>query len=87
MKKQKHNPRLKAAVLEVVDNQLKDNNPPETRQSFERLVGLGVSEANAKIYIGQAVAFEIYEMMTNKIPFDHDRFVQNLDKLPNLIEP
>jgi len=26
-----HNPRLKAVILEVVDNQLRGNDPPETR--------------------------------------------------------
>jgi len=33
-KEEKTNPRLRAAFLEVVDNQLRDNNPPETRRHW-----------------------------------------------------
>jgi hypothetical protein len=29
-----HNPRLKAAFLEIVGNQLKANNPPQTRETW-----------------------------------------------------
>ena len=28
------NPHLKAAILEVVENQMRDNDPPETRQTY-----------------------------------------------------
>jgi hypothetical protein len=37
------NPRLKATFLQVVDNQLKANDPPETRQTLERLIAQGIT--------------------------------------------
>ena len=37
----KTNPRLKALIIEVVDNQLRANDPPETRSTLERLIEEG----------------------------------------------
>jgi len=34
-------PAVQAAVLEVVENQLRDGTPPETKQTFERLMADG----------------------------------------------
>jgi hypothetical protein len=39
------NPALTAALLSVVDQQMRDNSPPETRRTFERLVALGYAAA------------------------------------------
>jgi len=48
------NPRLKTTFLQIVDNQLKANDPPETRQTLDRLLAQGFSREDAKIYIAQA---------------------------------
>jgi len=47
-KRQQGNPHLKQAMLEVVDNQLRDNNPAETGQTYERLMGEGHSEKKSE---------------------------------------
>jgi len=47
-KETKTNPRLRAAFLEVVDNHLRDNNPPETKETLERLMAEGYSAENVK---------------------------------------
>jgi hypothetical protein len=73
---------LKQAILEIVDNQLNDDDPPQTRQTFERLVREGQTEEDARIYIGQAVCVEIWDIMKNKKPFDQKRYLKNLDRLP-----
>src|SRR6266567_3979216 len=41
------NPHLKAAILEVVENQIRASDPPETRQTFERLLAAGYSRKEA----------------------------------------
>jgi hypothetical protein len=69
--------------LEAVETQLHDNNPPETRQTFERLRAEGISEKDAKVLIGSVIAVETYEIMKSGKPFDHTRFVRNLDRLPD----
>jgi len=42
------NPHLKSSILEVVDNQLQANDPPETRQTFDRLISVGYSEVRSQ---------------------------------------
>ncbi len=77
-----HNPYLKAAVLEVVDNQLRDNDPPETRKTYERLLAQGISQSEAKRLLGCAVVGEIFDMMKKHLPFNLARFTATLDHLP-----
>ena len=81
-KEEKTNPHLRAAFLEVVDNQLRDNNPPETRETLERLKAEGYSEEDAKVLIAQAVVVEAYTIMKTQAPFNLERFVRNLMALP-----
>jgi len=84
-KKSKHeetNPRLKASFLQVVDTQLDSNDPPETRQTFDRLVAQGISQTDAKLYIAQAVCIEVFSVLKNKTPFNQTRYVKNLQRLP-----
>lgn len=80
----KTNPRLKAIILEVVDNQLRANDPPETRSTLERLIEEGYSEEKAKELIGCVVTSEIFDVMKNKEEFDPARYRAALAKLPQL---
>ena len=73
---------LKNAFLEVVDNQLRDNDPPETKHTFDRLVSDGFSEEDAKRHIGTAVCVEIWDIMTNRTEFNLERYKRNLENLP-----
>ncbi len=79
----KHNPILKAVYLEAVETQLRGNNPPETRQTFDRLRAEGFSEKDAKLLIGSAIAAETYGIMKSGTPFNRQRFVRNLKRLPD----
>lgn len=78
----KTNPHLKAAFMEVVDNQIASNDPPETRETLDRLTSQGISEQDVRIYIGQAVCVEVWDIMKNKKEFNRERFVRNLKNLP-----
>ena len=75
---------LGAALLEVVDNQLRDNQPPETRQTFERLCREGHPQSEAKRLIGVALSAEIYEILKKSTEFNRERYVNNLARLPQL---
>ena len=77
---------LNKAIMEVVDNQLRDLDPPETRQTYDRLLSEGFSEKEAKDLIGCVVASEIYDIMKNEKPFDLARFTKALADLPKLPE-
>ena len=76
------NLQLKREILEVVDNQLKDNNPPETRQVYERLMFLGCSSVEAKERIGAVVTEEIYYILKDGKHFDEKEYVASLKELP-----
>ena len=80
----KTNQRLKAVILEVVDNQLRANDPPETRLTLERLIKEGHSEETAKELIGCIVTSEIFDVMKNKEEFNPARYRAALARLPQL---
>jgi hypothetical protein len=46
---------LNKAILEVVDNQIRDVNPPATKETFDRLVGDGIARDEARRLIGYVV--------------------------------
>ena len=74
----------RAAIFEIVENQIRDNNPREVKQTFERLLTEGQTEAKAMKLIGCAVAVEIFEIMKHQKPFNLSRYVENLSKLPEM---
>lgn len=69
-------------IFEIIKNQIKLNIPPETKQTFDRLKGLGYSDLDTKKLIAQCVAVEIYNVMKHKEPFNESRYISNLKKLP-----
>ena len=76
--------RLRASIIGVVNNQLKDNNPPETKVTLKRLLDEGFTEKKAKELIACVVTAEMFDTMKNHKPFDHQRYVAALNKLPEL---
>jgi hypothetical protein len=80
----KTNPLLRATILEVVDNQLRDNNPPETSITFKRLISQGYSESEAKDLIGCVVVSEMFDILKSRKEFNPGRYRDALAKLPQL---
>lgn len=79
-----YNPYLQATIFEVVDNQMKAGDPPETKDTFDRLLGEGFSREDAKKLIAQAICVEIYCIGKNKEEFNRERYVRNLRNLPQV---
>ena len=75
------NPHLKAAILEVVENQIRESDPPETRQALERLLAAGYSRKQAIEMIGSALVEEIWAIMHENKLFDRARFAALLEQL------
>ncbi len=84
MKESEGNPYLRAAIMEVIENQLRNNDPPQTRQTFRRLIEAGYSEEEAKRLIGCVVSAEIFDVLKKNEPFNLERFVKALNKLPEM---
>ena len=72
------------AIIEVVENQLAENNTPETKVTLERLMKAGESRENAIRYIACALSVEIYGALKNKEPYNNERYINNLKALPEL---
>jgi hypothetical protein len=82
--KRRHNPHLRRALLEVVENQLRDGTPPETAATLARLMGQGYTREEAVELIGCAVTSEIFDVLKNNSPYDEARYVAALRALPRL---
>ena len=78
------NPHLRRALLEVVDNQLRDNTPPETRTTLDRLIEEGRSRNEAIELIACVVSTEIFHVLKSGRTYDNARFVAALQALPRL---
>ncbi len=84
MAKQSHSPELRRALLEIVENQLRDGTPPETRATLERLLGEGVSRERALELIACVVTSEIFDVLKNGQPYQEAHYVAGLRALPRL---
>jgi len=78
------NPALGAAIMEVVDTQLRDGTPPETRHTLDRLLAAGYPETEARRLIACAVTSEIFDVLTHHQPYDEARYLAALYRLPTL---
>jgi hypothetical protein len=82
----KVNKRLNKAVLDVVENQIRQLNPPATKETFDRLIREGNDRDEARRLIGCVVAGEIFDILKSMEPYDESRYVAALRKLPELPE-
>ncbi|MDR3595472.1 SEC-C metal-binding domain-containing protein [Clostridium sp.] len=80
------NNKLKSAVIDIVENQLKANDPKCTRETLNRLIELEYSEKKAKEMIASVVVEEIYDVMKNQAPFDEEKYSKKLSKLLDSVE-
>ena len=75
---------LNASILEIVDNQLREEDPPETKAAYNRLIGQGYSVREVRNLIGCVVSTEIYDVLKQNRPYNRRRFVRALRRLPKL---
>ena len=78
------NPRLKKVILQVVSNQLRANDPPETKLTLNRLISEGYSRQEAREFIGAVVSAHLYEMLKEQHEFNNAKYVKDLKRLPKL---
>lgn len=80
------NNKLKSVIIDIVENQLKANDPKCTRETLNRLIELEYSEKKAKEMIASVVVEEIYDVMKNQAPFDEEKYSKKLSKLLDSVE-
>jgi hypothetical protein len=79
----KRSDRAREVILEAVENQIRKNDPPETKETLDRLIHSGQSREEALRLIAGVLANEMFEVMKNKRQYDNARYVANLARLPN----
>lgn len=80
-----HDPNiLRAAIFEIIKNQINDGSPLETKGTYELLMAEGYSEEETMKLIGCVVSSEIFEMLKEGRRFDEAAYVKALKALPQL---
>ena len=74
--------RIEDAILVIAENQLKENKPPETKITLDRLMAAGESRESAMKCIAGVLSNEIFEMMKDNVTFNEYRYTENLKALP-----
>lgn len=77
---------IRNIVHHIVDKQLISNDPPETVVTYNRLLDQSFSDEEARLLISRLIHIELLKLMQNGEPFNKDRFIENLSKLPELPE-
>jgi hypothetical protein len=77
-KKVEYNPILRREIIGVVENQINENNPKETKITFNRLIKSGYSEDEAYDKIGAIVIEEIFDVLKKQEPYNEERYVSKL---------
>jgi hypothetical protein len=72
------------AVFEAIDNQIKNNDPPETKQTYERLMKEINDHEEVMEYLGVVMRSEILDILKSKKPFNRKRYVERLNRLPDI---
>ena len=78
----KVNKKLRDTIFQIIDNQIKMDDPAETALTLKRLMKNGYSEFESKQLIGQALAVELFYAMKKKSPYNQERYITNLKILP-----
>lgn len=74
----------KEALLEVVDNQIKDSNPTIVKETLMRLMMTGHSREEAMDLIACAMSVELLTMIHQEEVFCEERYGEMLKQLPDL---
>jgi hypothetical protein len=76
------NEMVREEIFKVIANQMRMNNPPETKKAFERLRKMGYSEPDTTKLIAQCLAIEMYNTLKHGEEVNLERYVMNLNNLP-----
>jgi len=82
--KKTENERLRKAILEVIHNQIRENDPPEIKQALNRLQEQAFSEEEAIKLIGYVVASEVFSVLKENRQYDKEQYISALNDLPRL---
>jgi hypothetical protein len=73
---------LREQIFEIINNQLRNNDPPETKATFDRLKAKGFDDSQTRQMIGQCIAVELFDVMKFGKTYNNERYIKNLLALP-----
>lgn len=76
------NEELKEQIFNIIESQLNENNPPEVKSNYNRLIKEGYNDYQSRHMIAQCLSVELFNILELKKPFNNERYVENLSKLP-----
>ncbi|MBF0432977.1 MAG: hypothetical protein HQK83_16960 [Fibrobacteria bacterium] len=68
----------------AVKVQIRSNNPPEVKGTFNRLIEEGVVKSDIMKMLASAMAGEVYDMMKEKRKFQEENYIKYLHQLPTM---
>lgn len=74
---------VRDAMLDTVLNQINSNDPPEARDTYDRLIDGGRSNSQALQLMAACLRQEMNRMLTESTPFDNERYAALLAKIPS----
>lgn len=81
---EKTNRRAGELVIQAIKEQIRLDDPPETKVTFDRLRRDGHTKEEVYQMLGCVLISEIYEVLKQERVFDKDLYVQRLRALPKL---
>ncbi len=72
------------AIFEVIENQIRGNDPPITKETYDRLRTNGHTHDETMKLIGCALSVELFEILKNSETYNRQRYESNLKRLPEL---
>lgn len=73
-----------AALFEAVETQVNAAEPPEARETYDRLVGQGYSHEETMKLMACVLVEEVFGVVKNGREYDHQAYVEGLAALPKL---
>jgi hypothetical protein len=76
------NEKVREQIFEIIKTQIRNNTPPETKLTYDRLRKDGYDDYVTRQMIGQCLAVELFKVLKYKQAYDNDRYIRNLKALP-----
>jgi hypothetical protein len=76
--------KVRKALFEVIENQMKMNNPPETKETFHRLRAAGYSRKETMRLLACVLLVELNDMVKDNRLYDETSYVKKLTALPEM---
>jgi hypothetical protein len=76
---------VRQALLETIENQIRDGKPRETRLTLDRLVQAGLPHHDAMRLIASVLVQEMNSMLKTNKPFNEVRYIKALRALPKML--